>query len=136
MPGDSGVTVVTTLACYFLHARLRAHRAPGIPCALFAEGAGPKSKPRAKTRGEIAKSCPVRSLPPRALARGGVRGEQSSLSRSGAGVYSAGTAASVYAAPPPPPTPPRRFAGGRGATAVAIADCLKVESSRVDTATL
>ena len=46
------------------------------------------------------------------FARGGVRGEQSSLSRSGAGVYSAGTAASVYAAPPPPPTPPRRFAEG------------------------
>jgi hypothetical protein len=35
MPGDSGVTVVTTLVCFFhLHARLRAHRAPGIPCAL------------------------------------------------------------------------------------------------------
>src|SRR2546421_7726738 len=36
MPGVSGVTVVTTLVCFFiLHARLRAHRAPGIPCALF-----------------------------------------------------------------------------------------------------
>jgi len=35
MPGRSGVTVVTTLVCFFhLHARLRAHRAPGIPCAL------------------------------------------------------------------------------------------------------
>ena len=35
MPGDSGVTVVTMLVCYFiLHARLRAQRAPGIPCAL------------------------------------------------------------------------------------------------------
>jgi hypothetical protein len=31
-----------------LHTRLRAHRAPGIPRALFSEGAGPKSKPRAK----------------------------------------------------------------------------------------
>jgi hypothetical protein len=32
----SGVTVVTTLVCFvsFLHARLRAHQAPGIPCAL------------------------------------------------------------------------------------------------------
>src|ERR1700723_1929268 len=31
----SGVTVVTTLVCFFtLHTRLRAHRAPGIPCAL------------------------------------------------------------------------------------------------------
>jgi hypothetical protein len=35
MPGRSGVTVVTTLVCFFhLHARLRAHQAPGIPCAL------------------------------------------------------------------------------------------------------
>jgi hypothetical protein len=35
MPGDSGVTVVTTLVCFFtLPARLRAHQAPGIPCAL------------------------------------------------------------------------------------------------------
>jgi hypothetical protein len=35
MPGDPGVTVVTTLVCFFhLHARLRAHQAPGIPCAL------------------------------------------------------------------------------------------------------
>ena len=35
MPGVSGVTVVTTLVCFFtLHTRLRAHRAPGIPCAL------------------------------------------------------------------------------------------------------
>src|SRR3954447_17189703 len=36
MPGDPGVTVVTMLVCFFiLHARLRAHCAPGIPCALF-----------------------------------------------------------------------------------------------------
>src|SRR5260370_41463096 len=35
MPGDPGVTVVTMLVCFFtLHARLRVHRAPGIPCAL------------------------------------------------------------------------------------------------------
>src|SRR6266481_297655 len=35
MPGVSGVTVVTTLVCFFhLHARLRAHWTPGIPCAL------------------------------------------------------------------------------------------------------
>ena len=33
------MTVVTMLVCFFiLHARLRAHRAPGIPCALFNEG--------------------------------------------------------------------------------------------------
>src|SRR5260221_14255121 len=36
MPGVSGVTVVTTLVCFFhLHTRLRVHRAPGIPCALY-----------------------------------------------------------------------------------------------------
>src|SRR5712672_1222627 len=35
MPGRSGVTVVTMLVCFFhLHARLRVHRAPGIPSAL------------------------------------------------------------------------------------------------------
>src|SRR6266436_6120188 len=37
MPGVSGVTVVTMLVCFFIsHARLRAHRALGIPCALSA----------------------------------------------------------------------------------------------------
>src|SRR3954463_8209207 len=36
MPGEAGVTVVTMLVCFFiLHARLRARRAPGIPCALM-----------------------------------------------------------------------------------------------------
>src|SRR5437762_10092153 len=35
MSGCSGEPVVTMLVCFFiLHARLRAHRAPGIPCAL------------------------------------------------------------------------------------------------------
>ena len=36
----SGVTVVTTLVCslHLSHARLRARRAPGIPCALCFEG--------------------------------------------------------------------------------------------------
>ena len=35
MPGCSGEPVVTTsCAFYFLHARLRVQRAPGIPCAL------------------------------------------------------------------------------------------------------
>jgi hypothetical protein len=38
MPGVSGVTVVTnSCAYYFSHARLRAHWAPGIPCALVIE---------------------------------------------------------------------------------------------------
>jgi hypothetical protein len=41
MSGDSDVTVVNTLVCFFiLHARLRAHRAPGIPCALCFRGEG------------------------------------------------------------------------------------------------
>jgi hypothetical protein len=35
MPGDSGVTVVTNSRVFLLHARLRALRAPGIPCALI-----------------------------------------------------------------------------------------------------
>src|ERR1700722_2969521 len=39
MSGETDVTVVTTLVCFFhLHARLRAQRAPGIPCALCFEG--------------------------------------------------------------------------------------------------
>src|SRR3954465_4783331 len=39
MPGCSGEPVVTTsCAFYFLHARLRVHRAPGIPCALSRGG--------------------------------------------------------------------------------------------------
>jgi hypothetical protein len=40
MPGRSGVTVVTnSYACFILHARLRVHWAPGIPCALCFRGA-------------------------------------------------------------------------------------------------
>jgi hypothetical protein len=42
MLGDSGVTVVTTTGEHlypFLPTRLRVHRAPGIPCALFREDA-------------------------------------------------------------------------------------------------
>jgi hypothetical protein len=39
MSGETDVTVVTTLVCFFiLHARLRAQRAPDIPCALSFEG--------------------------------------------------------------------------------------------------
>jgi len=58
MPGRSGVTVVTMLVCFFIsHARLRAHRAPGIPCALCNKRTGHSGKPRAKSRGEIAKLC-------------------------------------------------------------------------------
>jgi len=35
MPGVSGVTVVTNARVFYTHARLRAHQAPGIPCALL-----------------------------------------------------------------------------------------------------
>src|SRR5260370_27511109 len=48
MPGETGVTVVTILVCFFIsHARLRAHRAPGIPCALCFLGAVGFCKTRA-----------------------------------------------------------------------------------------
>ena len=39
MSGEPDVTVVTTLVCFFhLHARLRAHQTPDIPCALLSLG--------------------------------------------------------------------------------------------------
>jgi hypothetical protein len=53
MPGDSGVTVVTTTGEHFypfLPTRLRAHRAPGIPCALCEEGRKFLAKPCARMR--------------------------------------------------------------------------------------
>src|SRR5260370_35211708 len=37
MPGRSGVTVVTNSCVCFLYTRLRAHRAPGIPSALYSQ---------------------------------------------------------------------------------------------------
>jgi hypothetical protein len=58
MPGDSGVTVVTTTTGEhfypFLPTRLRVHRAPGIPCALFLEGRNVHKQTSRETRGEIA----------------------------------------------------------------------------------
>src|ERR1700685_2926401 len=58
MPGDSGVTCMLVCAFYYiLHTRPRAHRAPGIPCALNSERAGIKSKTRGVCAGEIAKVC-------------------------------------------------------------------------------
>jgi hypothetical protein len=51
MPGDSGVTVVTMLVCFFhLHMRPRAHRASGIPCALMFSQGQTSGKPRARAR--------------------------------------------------------------------------------------
>src|SRR5436190_17433651 len=66
MPGRSGVTVVTTLVCftYHLHARLRAHRAPGIPCALCNRRTGNSGKPRvhgaARSRSYVCRHCEER----------------------------------------------------------------------------
>src|SRR3984957_18659668 len=58
MPGDSGVTCMLVCALPLpLHTRPRAHRAPGIPCALNSERAGIKSKTRGVCAGEIAKVC-------------------------------------------------------------------------------
>src|SRR5882724_12547187 len=49
MPGDSGVTVVTSCAFYLLPLRtsLRMHRASGIPCALYSEARTVPAKLRA-----------------------------------------------------------------------------------------
>jgi hypothetical protein len=56
MPGDSGVTCMLVCAFYFiLHTRPRAHRAPGIPCALNSKRAGINEYLAKKAFGEIAK---------------------------------------------------------------------------------
>ena len=77
MPGDSGVTCMLVCAFYYiLHTRPRAHRPPGIPCALNSERAGINEHLAKKAFGEIAKPCPVISPPStRPCAwRGGVGG--------------------------------------------------------------
>jgi hypothetical protein len=49
----SGVTVVIMLVCFIhLHARLRAHQAPGIPCALYLWAEGFLHDPGASCRGK------------------------------------------------------------------------------------
>src|SRR6202035_3169562 len=58
MPGDSGVTCMLVCAFYtILHTRPRAHRPPGIPCALDWKRAGINEHLAKKAFGEIAKSC-------------------------------------------------------------------------------
>jgi hypothetical protein len=58
MPGCTGVTVVTTLVCFFIsHARLRARHAPGIPCALCLQRVEGLRAKLAWRRGEIAEVC-------------------------------------------------------------------------------
>ena len=57
VPGDAGVTVVTIWRGFFSARRLRAHHAPGIPCALTLKGRT-KMISRAKNScAEIAESC-------------------------------------------------------------------------------
>src|SRR6202521_5086585 len=74
MPGDFRCDRgdYARVLCFISHARLRVHRAPGIPHALCSEG-GNKWIPRAKKScGENAKLCALPTPPPpRALARGG-----------------------------------------------------------------
>ena len=59
---DSGEPCKCACVFLLLHARLRVHRAPGIPCALFIEGAK-ELKEFLQTSGawrrEIVDSCPV-----------------------------------------------------------------------------
>ena len=56
MPGDSGVTCMLVCALPLpLHTRPRAHRPPGIPCALNSKRAGNFSKTRGAAACEIAK---------------------------------------------------------------------------------
>src|SRR5438552_18682933 len=62
MPGETGVTVVTMLVCFFIsHARLRAHQAPGIPCALCLSRANAscttRANPAARSRSHILFGC-------------------------------------------------------------------------------
>src|ERR1700733_12147423 len=58
MPGDSGVTCMLVCALPLpLHTRPRAHRPPGIPCALNSERAGINEYLAKKAFGEIAKPC-------------------------------------------------------------------------------
>jgi hypothetical protein len=62
MPGETGVTVVIMLVCFFIsHARLRAHWAPGIPCALCFRGKWLVHNSGASRR-ESAKSYPLGCL--------------------------------------------------------------------------
>src|SRR5258706_15162026 len=79
MPGESGGPVVTILVClsHILHARLRVHRAPGIPCALcFRKGGTSIAKLAriARRDREVASGTRGTSLPPSALLRSAITG--------------------------------------------------------------
>jgi hypothetical protein len=57
MPDPFGEPVVTLLACFFnSHARLRVHRAPGIPCALLISK-GARNANLVRMRSGNAKPC-------------------------------------------------------------------------------
>jgi hypothetical protein len=65
MPGCSGVTVVTTLVClFFTHEAAGASRARHSLRPLMFRRRDVPGKPRAKTRGEIAKLCVMRTSAP------------------------------------------------------------------------
>src|SRR5258708_10694417 len=59
MPGDFRCDLTNACAFYRTHCTrgYRAHRAPGIPCALCFEGAGINEHLAQKACGEIVKSC-------------------------------------------------------------------------------
>src|SRR2546429_7192714 len=59
MPGDFRCDRgdYARVLCFISHARLRVHRAPGIPCALCNRRTGNSGKTRAQSRGEIARPC-------------------------------------------------------------------------------
>src|ERR1700716_3220580 len=58
MPGNPGVTVVTTLVCFLLCTRGCGRiRRPAFPAPSDFRGQDVPAKTRAKTRGEIAKLC-------------------------------------------------------------------------------
>jgi hypothetical protein len=142
MPGDSGVTCMLVCALPLsLHTRPRAHRAPGIPCALFfGESATTMASLAQKTCGEIAKPCTVISPPStRLCAWRGPRRAKLALEVGGGGSIGFLLWQRVCRGTPHPrplrasfarldPTASRR----RGETvAVAIAGCLKIELSCV-----
>src|SRR5229473_5198823 len=101
-----------TNACAFYHYRCtrgyRAHRTPGIPCALVVWEGGTNDKPCAKRAARSRSHAQCAPLPPRALARGGEGSGVGGLS-----VYSSGR---EFAEAPPTPDPSPPLRGGRGGT--------------------
>src|ERR1700692_2291614 len=79
MPGDFRCDLTNACAFYHYHCTrgYRAHRAPGIPCALNSERAGINQYLAQDACGEIAESCTP--LPPRSSR---VAGSEASKARS------------------------------------------------------